>query len=95
MTTLKAGSALLMMCVNDTATLDILTVAATCPIVCARATLHRALHVKVRIGSRYQQQTFLILSDYSLTKQGQLTYRSKGFPEFGVHVWCRHDPEKP
>eukprot|EP01018_Ginkgo_biloba_P003099 Gb_13331 [translate_table: standard] len=36
--TLKAGSALLIMCVNETATLDILTVAATCPIVCATAT---------------------------------------------------------
>jgi|JXWR01.1.fsa_nt_gb hypothetical protein len=31
--TLNAGSALLIMCVNDTATFDILTVAATCPIV--------------------------------------------------------------
>lgn len=36
--TLKAGSPLLMMCVNETATFDILTVAATCPIVCATAT---------------------------------------------------------
>lgn len=36
--TLKAGSPLLMMWVNETATFDILTVAATCPIVCATAT---------------------------------------------------------
>lgn len=36
--TLNAGSPLLMMCVNDTATFDMLTVAATCPIVCATAT---------------------------------------------------------
>jgi hypothetical protein len=36
--TLNAGSALLIMCVNDTATLDMLTVAATWPIVCATAT---------------------------------------------------------
>lgn len=37
-TTLNAGSELLMMWVNDTATLDMLTVAATCPMVCATAT---------------------------------------------------------
>jgi hypothetical protein len=36
--TLNAGSPLLMMCVNDTATFAMLTVAATCPIVCAIAT---------------------------------------------------------
>jgi 3-keto-L-gulonate-6-phosphate decarboxylase len=49
--TLKAGSPLLMMCVKETATFDILTVAATCPIVCATATLknkkkreHRSKH---------------------------------------------------
>jgi len=37
-TTLKAGSELLMMWVKDTATLDMLTVAATWPMVCATAT---------------------------------------------------------
>ena len=39
--TLKAGSELLMMCVKETATFDMLTVAATCPIVWARATYRR------------------------------------------------------
>jgi hypothetical protein len=36
--TLKAGSALLIIWVKETATLDMLTVAATWPIVCATAT---------------------------------------------------------
>ena len=39
--TLKAGSELLMICVKETATFDMLTVAATCPIVWARATYSR------------------------------------------------------
>lgn len=39
--TLNAGSPLLMMCVKETATFDILTVAATCPMVCAKATLKK------------------------------------------------------
>ena len=42
--TLKAGSALLIMCVNETATFDMLTVAATCPIVCATATYQKFTH---------------------------------------------------
>lgn len=36
--TLKAGSPLLIIWVKETATFDMLTVAATCPIVCATAT---------------------------------------------------------
>lgn len=48
--TLKAGSPLLIMWVKETATFDMLTVAATCPIVCATATYTNQL-------SKYKKQS--------------------------------------
>ena len=62
--TLKAGSPLLIMCVNETATFDMLTVAATCPIVCATAT--------------YKHQKFLKTTKLKNCGQKYITKTNKG-----------------
>uniref|UniRef100_A0A7C8ZVR9 Uncharacterized protein n=1 Tax=Opuntia streptacantha TaxID=393608 RepID=A0A7C8ZVR9_OPUST len=65
-TTLKAGSALLIIWVNETATFDMLTVAATCPIVCATATGNRAFQ---KSKSVLGVSAILIAQDTNIIKE--------------------------